>query len=409
MLRPMATIATRARLAHVLCAAVLVLAAVACGGDDDAADDRPDPTTEPSTTERPAAGPVEAFAGYESQQYDGTTHWICHPDLADDECRDLDRTEIQADGTTEVREIPPAEDPPIDCFYAYPTTSDDPGPNADFEVNDSEIDTVRAQAAQYASVCRMFAPAYRQVPLIAITSGDPAARQLAYDDVLDAFKTYMAQENDGRGVVLLGHSQGAGILQRMIAAEVEPNPEARALLVSALLMGTSVAVPPGEVVGGQFKEIPACTEAGQTGCVIAYAAFPADQPPTPEGGSFFGRTREEGMEALCVNPIELAGGDDVADPILLNKLHLLGSTGPFPGVDTPYVSLPGTLKAECVNDGTFSYLAFSPAGATGETRDVAELVFQQLGPTWGLHPLDANLPQGDLLEVVVEQAEAFTS
>ena len=62
-----------------------------------------------------------------------------------------------------------------------------------------------------------------------------------------------------------------------------------------------------------------------------------------------------------------------------------------------------------MNDGTFSYLAFSPAGAEGETRDVSKLVFQQLGPTWGLHLVDANLPQGDLLEVVAAQAEAFTS
>ena len=405
----MALAPTRARLVPLMIAAVLVLASVACGGDDDAADDKKEPTTEPSesTTDQPAPEPVEAYAGYESQQYDGTTHWICHPDLADDACRDLDTTEIQADGTSEVREVEPADDPAIDCFYAYPTASDDPAPNADFEVNNSEVDTVRAQTAQYASVCRMFAPAYRQVPLVAVTSGDPAARQLAYDDVLDAFKTYMAQENEGRGVVLLGHSQGAGILQRIMSAEMDTNPDVRRLLVSALLMGTSVAVPPGEKVGGQFKEIPACTEAGETGCVIAYAGFPADQPPTPAGGSFFGRAREEGMQALCVNPAELAGGDGLADPILLNKQHLIGSTGPYPGVETPYVSLPGTLTAECVDDGTFSYLAFAPAGAEGETRDVSKLVFQQLGPTWGLHLVDANLPQGDLIQVVGEQAEAF--
>jgi hypothetical protein len=410
MLPAMTSVSSRARLVHVAFAALLVVAAVACGGDD-AADDKKDPTTEPSasTTDEPAPKPVTVYDDYESQQYDGTTHWICHPGLADDECRDLDTTEIQADGTSEVKEVEPAEDPPIDCFYAYPTASDDPAPNADFEVNNSEIDTVRAQTAQFGTVCRMFAPAYRQVPLIAVTSGDPAARQLAYDDVLDAFKTYMAQENDGRGVVLIGHSQGAFILQRIIAEEIDPNADVRALLVSALLLGTSVQVPEGADVGGEFKEIPACTEAGQTGCVISFASFPADRPPAEAtGGSFFGRASGEGMQALCVNPVELAGGDGLADPIMLNKQHLLGSVGPYTGVETPFVSLPGVLKAECVTSGTWTYLAYSPAGAAGETRDVAKLMVELLGPTWGLHLVDSNLPQGDLLEVVAKQAESYT-
>jgi hypothetical protein len=409
----MTSVSSRARLVHVAVAALLVVAAVACGDDkaDDKAEDKADPTTEPSasTTGGPAPGPVEAYAEYESQQYDGTTHWICHPGLAEDECRDLDVTEIQADGTSEVKEVEPADDPPIDCFYAYPTASDDPAPNADFEVNNSEIDTVRAQTAQFASVCRMFAPAYRQVPLVAVTSGDPAARQLARDDVLDAFKTYMAQENDGRGVVLIGHSQGAFILQDIMAEEIDPNPDVRRLLVSALLLGTSVQVPVGADVGGEFKEIPACTEAGQTGCIISFASFPADQPPAEAtGGSFFGRADGEGMQALCVNPVELAGGDGLADPIMLNKQHLLGSVGPYDGAATPFVSLPGALKAECVTNGMWTYLAFSPAGAAGETRDLARLMVQLLGPTWGLHLVDSNLPQGDLLEVVAKQAESYT-
>jgi hypothetical protein len=388
--------------------ALLLLAMVACGGGDDDAD--ADAKADPPSTSAPAAAePFTGYDGYESQQYDGTTHWICHPDLEADQCGDLDTTVVQADGSTEVEEIEPAEDPPIDCFYAYPTASSDPAPSADFDVNESEIDTVRSQTAQFGSLCRVFAPAYRQVPLVAVTTRDEAARKLAYDDVLDAFKTYMTQENDGRGVVLIGHSQGAGILQRIMTAEMDGNPELRRLLVSALLLGTSVAVPEGADVGGQFKEIPACREAGQTGCVISFASFPADQPPSESGGSFFGRASGEGMQALCVNPAELAGGDGLADPILYNKATLLGSVGPNPAYDTPYVSMPGAMKAECVTSGALNYLAFAPAGAPGEVRDVAKPLVQGLGPTWGLHTMDANLPQGDLLAIVEQQSESFTS
>jgi hypothetical protein len=393
-------------LTRVAIAALLLLPAVACAGGDDA---KPDPssTSAPEPAEA-SAEPFTGYDGYESQQYDGTTNWICHPDSDTDQCGDLDTTVVQADGSTEVEQIEPAEDPPIDCFYAYPTASSDPAPSADFDVDDSEIFTVQAQTAQFGSLCRVFAPAYRQVPLVAVTTRDEAARKLAYDDVLDAFKTYMTQENDGRGVVLIGHSQGAGILGRLIADEMDQTPELRRLLVSALLLGSSVAVPAGEDVGGQFKEIPACREAGQTGCVISFMSFPADQPPSEGGGSFFGRASGEGMQALCVNPAELAGGDGLADPILLNKASLLGSVGEFAQYDTPFVSMPGALKAECATSGTLSYLTFAPAGVAGETRDVDKLVVQRLGPTWGLHLMDANLPQGDLLTVVEQQVESFT-
>jgi hypothetical protein len=35
--------------------------------------------------------------------------------------------------------------------------------------------------------------------------------------VLDAWQTYVSEHNDGRGVVLIGHSQGTDYLKRLIA------------------------------------------------------------------------------------------------------------------------------------------------------------------------------------------------
>ncbi len=65
------------------------------------------------------------------------------------------------------------KDPPIDCFYVYPTVSADQGANSDMTVgpDDSEVQTVAAQAAQYARSCRVFAPIYRQVTLAALFAG----------------------------------------------------------------------------------------------------------------------------------------------------------------------------------------------------------------------------------------------
>jgi hypothetical protein len=392
----------------VFAAVVILIASLAgCGGDDDPADGKP-----ATTTAAPdgggggeAAEPFAGYEGYESQQYDGTTHWVCHPDLETDECRDLTTTEIQPDGTMEERAVEPADDPPIDCLYVYPTTSDDPPPNADFEVNESEIATIQAQAPQFGTVCRLFVPAYRQVPIGGLGTSDDAARKRAYDDVVDAFRTYMTQANDGRGFVLMGHSQGAGILTRLVAAEIDPDEDLRERLVSALILGSTVSVPEGADVGGDFENIPACREGDDIGCVISFSSYAAAAPPSEATDGIFGRARAEGQQALCVNPVELAGGNGLADPLVINRETLAGPPA-APNIATPYLSLPDALKAECVTSGEYSYLALSKADEA-DPRNLDRLLSETLGPSWGLHLVDATAPQGDLVEVVGKQGEAY--
>jgi hypothetical protein len=148
------------------------------------------------------------YADHVSEQYAGTENWICHPDLATDECRDLATTVIAPDGAQTVDELAPADAPGFDCFYVYPTTSADPDPNSDLAFDQSETETVRAQVARYASVCRVFAPVYRSITLGAIISAGAEARDVAYGDVVDAWRSYVVDHNAGRGVVLIGHSLG---------------------------------------------------------------------------------------------------------------------------------------------------------------------------------------------------------
>ena len=84
--------------------------------------------------------------------------------------------------------------------------------------------------------------------------------KLPYEDVRAAWRHYLAHDNGGRGVVLIGHSQGARILARLIAHEIEGKPEQR-LLAGALILGFDVEVPEGKDVGGTFKTIPLCRSA----------------------------------------------------------------------------------------------------------------------------------------------------
>ena len=246
--------------------------------------------------------------------YSNGALWLCRPDLADNKCKiNLDATIIKADGKTSVEKYKAASNPAIDCFFVYPTVSMDPGWQSDFIADKMEIDDVKLQFARFGAACRQFAPIYRQTTLTAlrVASGGPApagerpaAGVGGYNDVLDAWNWYMANENKGRGVVLIGHSQGAGLIARLIAAEIEGKP-AESQFISGIILGAAVMVPPNADTGGTYKNIPLCRAEDQTGCVISYASFRDTNPPP--AASRFGRANN-GLVAACNNPADLKAG-----------------------------------------------------------------------------------------------------
>ncbi|HEX6239087.1 MAG TPA: hypothetical protein VFZ68_17950, partial [Acidimicrobiales bacterium] len=122
-------------------ALALTVLAAACGGDDGDGDtEGEDAARDGAATD--AAADVELPPDYEDHArdlYAGDANWLCKPGIADDTCsRDLDATAVAADGSTEMQEHEVADDPPIDCFYIYPTISFDEGPNADLEISEPE-------------------------------------------------------------------------------------------------------------------------------------------------------------------------------------------------------------------------------------------------------------------------------
>jgi hypothetical protein len=211
------------------------------------------------------------------------TVWLCKPGIADNPCTgDLSTTIIDSEGKETVVPAQPAKDPPIDCFYVYPTVSQQTRVNADLSIDPEELSVARYQVALFSQVCNVYAPIYPQLTVHAAGSGSV---QIAYEGVRAAFADYMANYNHGRGIVFIGHSQGAEVLTGLIHNEVDTNPEVRKRLVSAFLIGGNVTVPVGKTVGGDFANIPACQSATQTGCVVAYSSFDT----TPPAGAVFGR------------------------------------------------------------------------------------------------------------------------
>ena len=216
----------------------------------------------------------------------------------------------------------PARPRPVDCFYVYPTVSDAPGPQAPLRIDPELRSIALYQAARYSQYCRVYAPVYRQLSLQGIggsAGGDPA---LAYGDVRAAWRTYLRRHNRGRGVVLVGHSQGTYMLRRLITDEIDPQPRLRRKLVSALLLGGDATVRAGRDRGGDFKYLRACRSARQLGCVVAFSIFNA---PVPADSSF-GRAGD-GREVLCTNPASLGGGAGALDPIFPSKPFAPGVIG----------------------------------------------------------------------------------
>jgi hypothetical protein len=318
----------------------------------------------------------------------------------------LDATEVTGPHPGRVRRFTPAAHPRIDCFYVYPTVSNAKGLNAPLRSAPEVVAVARAQAAQFAAHCRLFVPVYRQITTTALLAGnftDPKATMTAFGDVQSAWDDYLRHDNDGRGVVLVGHSQGAMMLKRLIQTDIEVQPAERSLLVSAILLGGNVGVPDGKLVGGDFSSVPACRRATETGCVVAYSSFAT----TPPAASLFGRSGVAGQHILCVDPTRLLGESGRLHPLLPSR-QLIGTGLPgdvVPGsatVTTGFAAYPGALTARCSTAGGADVLHVS-GGVSG--HPVAEL--QQLGPAWGLHVADVNLALGDLVTLVGREASAW--
>jgi hypothetical protein len=368
---------------------------ISCGGESK--------TAAPSATASPAAP--------------SNTVWLCRPGLADNPCEsDLTTTVLSADGSSTTEAVAPAEDPPIDCFYVYPTVSGQQTPNANLDIDPEEKAVALQQASRFSQVCKVYAPMYRQLTLKAILEPGgvtAAASELAYGDVLSAWQDYLAHYNNGRGVVLIGHSQGTMMLTALIASEIDPNPDVRGLLVSALLIGGNVTVTAGQDVGGDFQNIPACRSVGQTGCVVAYSSFIEAPPPDsmfgrvdtgPRASEFVGKN----MEVLCVNPASLSGGTGSLKPYF-STTPLPGALGDLvgavPSAPTAWVAYPGLYAAHCESSGGANWLQIDTTNIAGDQRPV---VSQTLGPTWGLHLVDVNIAIGNLVDLVRQQAAAFS-
>ncbi len=368
----------------------------------------------------PALAQPPAGAAPEAVDYSNDASWLCLPGRQDACGRPLPTAALNPNGYGPAVRSAPAADPPIDCFYVYPTVSRDAGMNSDMDAGIEENGAAAVQFARFGSVCRTFAPTYRSATTGSIAAAlmgqDPAPYlNFAYGDVLAAWRDYLRHRNNGRPFVLIGHSQGTIHLIRLLASEIEGKPEA-ARMVSALLIGFNVEVPEGHATGGTFRTTPICTRAGQTGCVVTYVSFRAEAPPPV--GALFGRAARPGNTVGCTNPAAL--GSNASAPLdsywftissaSMQSNIAWSSEGPPPAT---FLRTEGLVSAACVNDGPLGYLAVTVNADPQDARTDRIPGDVSLGgiaaPGWGIHLVDVNIAQGDLIRVVEAQSAAFRS
>ena len=356
---------------------------------------------------------VQAGSASAAPDYSKPASWLCLPGRADICSTPLRTTALNPNGYGSSGPSPIAKDPAVDCFIIYPTVSRDAGMNSDLKPGDSEEKgSVATQFARFAGACRTYAPMYRQMTLGAATAAAAGAdvtgpAVLAYTDVRSAWREYLAKHNKGRPFVLIGHSQGSLMLQRLIEHEIEGKPVAKRLKL-AIIPGFNLLVPQGKLVGGTFKSTPLCSRPGQTGCVLTWTSFRERNAPPP--GAIFGYADKPGMTVACTNPARPGATGWVP----LDSYWNARSGLPVPGgpiswstegaPPTPFVRTEGLVSARCVNDGPRGYLSIRTNADPKDKR--TDRIGGEVGvlgmflPGWGMHLIDVNAPQGDLVRQV---------
>ncbi|MCO5327186.1 MAG: DUF3089 domain-containing protein [Solirubrobacterales bacterium] len=347
------------------------------------------------------------------------TKWLCKPGATPNPCvGSLETTVTSSDGATRIETAKNAKKPKIDCFYVYPTVSEQPTINANKDIDPAQTAIAEYQAARFSEDCNVYAPVYRQLTLSAISGTEPvdeSARELAYGDVPGSARVPAAQvqRRPRRRPIGTRRNRDAALLRE----EIEKKRAQSKKLVAALLLGGNVTVEKGERTGGSFRRTPTCKREDETGCVIAFSTF----GETPPADAIFGTSTgvlvdtgnkdPEDLKVVCTKPSAYGVGADGELDTLVRSDPFPGTIGlglqilyggPQPTAATPWLVPKDHYSGRCVRQNKANVLLISPL-------DGARQLNASPTPGWGLHLVDANIALGQLVENVADRARAFVS
>jgi hypothetical protein len=192
----------------------------------------------------------------------------------------------------------------VDVFFLHPTSllggkKGEDVWNADVRdqrLNDAtDKSPILYQATAFNGAGKVYAPRYRQAHYYGFFTKDKASSQqawkVAHEDVVAAFKYYLANYNQGRPFIIASHSQGAGHAIQLIQEEIEGKALQNQLVV-AYLLGWPVEK-------NKFKKLKPCTTPTETGCFCSWRTFERK----------YGLKNAKADSVLVTNPIDWTIGD----------------------------------------------------------------------------------------------------
>ena len=251
---------------------------------------------------------------------------------------------------------------PVDVFLICPTVDTRSAANAldlNERLKERFVNALDMERGIYEETARMFSPYYRQMSINAYTLPDEereAARQIAYRDVADAFRWYVDHENQDRGFILAGFSQGAemclDLLKEFFGGDSLEAMRLRANLVTVYAIGWNYTKEMTE----EYPQIVPAVGEKDTGSVVCFDC---------EDGTLKGTIIiPEGITTLSINPLNWTTDGTPADMSL--KLVAVMSTGadPQPGLCGCYIGARGELVVTDVTPAEYPPgLAIFPEGA----------------------------------------------
>ena len=233
------------------------------------------------------------------------------------------------------------EDRPVDVFLICPTVDIESERNS-LEINDKLRESfayaLDLEKGIYEETGRLFSPYYRQMSINAYRLPEEEfgqAESIAYRDISDAFRWYLDNENDGRGLILAGFSQGSEmclkLLEEYFGTESAEAEALRGQLITVYAIGWRVT----EEMTEQYPQIVPASGEDDIGTVVAFDC---------EDGTLTGTiVIPEGVRTMSINPLNWKTGDTPADKIL-NKGAVMGTGAePVPGLCGAYIGRRGEL------------------------------------------------------------------
>ncbi|MCR5000581.1 MAG: DUF3089 domain-containing protein [Lachnospiraceae bacterium] len=173
----------------------------------------------------------------------------------------------------------------------------------DEETKESFLGALNMERGIYEGNTRMYAPYYRHAAM-KIYSMPQEEREpyleYAYDDIAEAFRYYLENENKGRPIVLAGFSQGADMCYRLLA-DYFGTEDMQEKLVAVYALGW----PCTEEMVNEYPQIRPASSETDTGVVISFDCEAEDVTDT--------FTAPAGVKAYAINPLNWTTDGTAAD------------------------------------------------------------------------------------------------